>query len=1217
MASATIQFGRVRGLFARSSVALLVLHSAVGPLAAVIPVFAPHAFAVSNIFSDGFGTGEDDDTFDESPAWTEDEAGAEKREATSGNDSASPDGGRFAVMFGNNGYICTTIDATGYNDVELSYYWRGDSDAGGSSDNAIVEVKSASGNGCDNSSGWTTLQDHDMRTDSSWSTQGAFTNAAFNNTSFLLRFRTSTNASDEHFRVDGVLVTGTPTTGTIVIVKNAVPDDAQDFAFTSDVPGNTSFTLDDDGEGGSATSNTKTMSSVTAGTYAVSEGAVTGWTQTSATCSDGSPVTAIVLSAGETVTCTFTNTKLGTVTIVKNANPDDAQDFSFTSTLPGGSTFSLDDDGEGGALPNSVTYTSVPLGGYTITEDAATGWSLTGVSCTGGDADGSTSTATRTATIDVDAGEAITCTFTNTKYGTLRINKDAVGGDAEFDFTIDEEGGDGLFETSIQTTEGEGFVEVSLPAADYGVTETLPSGEDWQMESNGCAFPVVSPGQTTECTVTNVKKSQIQVRKQTVNGFGSFHFQGTIDSSDTDIGGEDGFDLTTSEGNNPIDTFFDVFVDSEGGDTVILTENQSSSDGWELTGMQCLVDDSPTGEGDGSTYNFNIQPGATAICTFTNTLAQCGNSSIEETEQCDDGNVTGEDGCSSTCQIESGWACTSEPSSCTTDCGDGVTAGSEQCDDNNNEDGDGCTAACVIEVCGDSVVNDTEETCDDGNATGEDGFSRSCQTETGYSCPTPGEACGGICGDGLVRGAEACDDGDANGEDGCSSTCTVEDGFQCDNDPEPSQCEVHLDFGDAPDAEGEGSAYPTLLEHNGARHMIVSGIYLGESIDGEPDGQPNSDATGDDVSGEDDEDGVTFNDALVPGTTAGITVDASTGEDETDYFLDAWFDWNQDEDWADEGEHVLLAEALSDGENAFEVSVPSDAVLGDTFARFRMSDEEGEGVGVTGLENTGEVEDYKVTIAEQASSSSEPGEGSSSSSSVSSNEESSSPSEGGGSSATVITGLGIPDGGPAGGNGSTLGHQTHMGKAFNRFLAALHLSGPQGAFGAGTSPLSPEQKAYLCSIQRALPNDASDGFLQAIAADAATYVGRPVGFVIAKLLDPNLCSSITASLIRQTENVVVMPKPFYLAGDGLPHSWTNDTWNKCIRGTATISDIRANPLRPDGVGVDCAAMHTADMWYHPDLHMYFTFTPPSGKKAMKLGLPHDYIAVKDGKLVMK
>ena len=35
------------------------------------------------------------------------------------------------------------------------------------------------------------------------------------------------------------------------------------------------------------------------GTYSVAETAVTGWEQTSATCTDGSPVTAIALAAGE------------------------------------------------------------------------------------------------------------------------------------------------------------------------------------------------------------------------------------------------------------------------------------------------------------------------------------------------------------------------------------------------------------------------------------------------------------------------------------------------------------------------------------------------------------------------------------------------------------------------------------------------------------------------------------------------------------------------------------------------------------------------------------------------------------------------------------------------------------------------------------------------------------------------------------------------------
>jgi uncharacterized repeat protein (TIGR01451 family) len=163
--------------------------------------------APTTIFSDGFGTGNTDGTFNESPTWSEGGAGAEKRKQDTGNDSASTDGGRFAVMFGDDGWICRTINASGYESLQLSYYWRGDSDAGSSSDDAKVEYKT--GGNCSDGSGWTNLKEHDMRTDSSWTTQSAFSlPISLNNSSFLLKFRTSTNDNDEHFRVDGVKVTG-------------------------------------------------------------------------------------------------------------------------------------------------------------------------------------------------------------------------------------------------------------------------------------------------------------------------------------------------------------------------------------------------------------------------------------------------------------------------------------------------------------------------------------------------------------------------------------------------------------------------------------------------------------------------------------------------------------------------------------------------------------------------------------------------------------------------------------------------------------------------------------------------------------------------------------------------------------------------------------------------------------------------------------------------
>jgi cysteine-rich repeat protein len=55
--------------------------------------------------------------------------------------------------------------------------------------------------------------------------------------------------------------------------------------------------------------------------------------------------------------------------------------------------------------------------------------------------------------------------------------------------------------------------------------------------------------------------------------------------------------------------------------------------------------------------------------------------------RCDDGNTITNDGCSSTCFVETGYTCTSNPSACTPICGDGKVVGIEatadHCDDGN------------------------------------------------------------------------------------------------------------------------------------------------------------------------------------------------------------------------------------------------------------------------------------------------------------------------------------------------------------------------------------------------------------------------------------------------------------------------------------------------------------------------------------------------------
>ncbi len=86
------------------------------------------------------------------------------------------------------------------------------------------------------------------------------------------------------------------------------------------------------------------------------------------------------------------------------------------------------------------------------------------------------------------------------------------------------------------------------------------------------------------------------------------------------------------------------------------------------------------------------------------------------------------------------------------------------------------------------------------------------------------------------------------------------------------------DFGDAPDDLSE-PRYPTLLAHDGARHTIGS-LFLGTTVDDEPDGQPTASADGDDVNGVADDDGVVTLASLVATsifntTTASLSAVAS------------------------------------------------------------------------------------------------------------------------------------------------------------------------------------------------------------------------------------------------------------------------------------------------------------------------------------------------------
>ena len=137
------------------------------------------------------------------------------------------------------------------------------------------------------------------------------------------------------------------------------------------------------------------------------------------------------------------------------------------------------------------------------------------------------------------------------------------------------------------------------------------------------------------------------------------------------------------------------------------------------------------------------------------------------------------------------------PSSCiTTDgglycvtavCGNGILEGTEECDDGNTTPGEGCTAECKLEsewacptpgspcvstvVCGDGRMSGNES-CDDHNRSRRRLLGGLQESSPAGSARRWARAAIPICGDGLVMGGETCDDGNTAG-DGCSDACRV------------------------------------------------------------------------------------------------------------------------------------------------------------------------------------------------------------------------------------------------------------------------------------------------------------------------------------------------------------------------------------------------------------------------------------------------------------
>ncbi|MGM7424551.1 prealbumin-like fold domain-containing protein [Cellulosimicrobium sp. CpK407] len=260
-----------------------------------------------------------------------------------------------------------------------------------------------------------------------------------------------------------------------------------------------------------------------------------GWVEGALTClvtpADGGepfPLTDLSdfsVGPGDVAACTAENARHGTIVVAKVVDGADGE-FDFSGDWPDAEGFSVVTEGGVG----TTTFEDVAPGSYVVTEVAQDGFENTALTCVDGDPDGSPSTASgSTGAIALDPGETVVCTYTNTRWGTLVVDKvtEPAGSDQEFGLAWAPEGG---ASSPFTLTDGdEPFSPGPLAPGTYTVTETPTPG--WTLADLVCvgssapttvdgatATVDVRSGETVLCTFTNARPTALEVAKTVVEG---------------------------------------------------------------------------------------------------------------------------------------------------------------------------------------------------------------------------------------------------------------------------------------------------------------------------------------------------------------------------------------------------------------------------------------------------------------------------------------------------------------------------------------------------------------------------------------------------------------------------------------------------------------------------------------------------------------------------
>ncbi len=317
-----------------------------------------------------------------------------------------------------------------------------------------------------------------------------------------------------------------------------------------------------------------------AGTYNVTEPAVTGYTTTYDNCSN------VALTNGGTQTCTITNDDQAGTLIVKkvvvndNGGSKHATDFSFQVGSDAAVAF-LQDGGD--VLKGKNTLTK-DAGTYTITEPAVAGYTTTYDNCSN---------------VVLTNGDTQTCTISNDdQAGTLIVKKVVIndnGGSkhaTDFTFQVGADAAVAFLQDGGDVLKGKNTLTKN--AGTYTITEPAVAG--YTTTYNNCSNVVLTNGGTQTCTITNDDQSATLIVNKVVNntngGTGKatdFSFQVNGGPAQSFLPGAD--DLN---GSNPL---------SVPAGTYTITE--PVNDGYAVSYSNCS--------------NVVVGNGGAQTCTITNT----------------------------------------------------------------------------------------------------------------------------------------------------------------------------------------------------------------------------------------------------------------------------------------------------------------------------------------------------------------------------------------------------------------------------------------------------------------------------------------------------------------------------------------------------------------------------------------------------------------------